>query len=340
MLPDRLETAETKRRRPTGGLDVARFVAAIAIVGFHSLAFAAYLPVRVALFAQVLQTWLYAAVPLFFLMSGVLDAPRQLSGSDPAWLRRRTSRLLLLYVVWTAFFLVFRVATHTFDKVLAEGAVGILLFGMATDHLWFLLVLAECAALTWLVRRWRVPASAAYAAAAVLAAVYVVAVSTHAFGSNLVPYLYRTPMLWWLYYLAGVAIGGRGDELDVASARSRLAWLIVPAAAVGVLNSVPPGNPLAFVAFIASTSTIALVALFSAMASGLERGRTARVGALALGIYVLHPAVVSALEIPWKRLGLQSPPLVRGTVVWLAAVLICVAVVRVLLATPLRRFVT
>lgn len=322
----------------TGGFDIARVAAAIAIVGYHSMWFSAYLPVRQGFCTLVLQGWLYAALPFFFVLSGLLDGSRTASGVE--WPRRRINRLLFLYVAWSSLYLAFRAVTGTMDKALRAGAWGIVLLGMAADHLWFLVALAECIILMWMLRRAGTSAAAVLIAAAALSAAYVILNSLRMLSSQSVLILYRTLIPWFSYYALGSWFG------ENPSATLRLAqprWLLPllgAFAALGVLYRIPEAADFRFAAFIISVSAIAVATVLLLLRTRVERSRTHGLAGLALGIYVMHPMAVSALEIPWKRFGLQTPALVRGIAVWAAATIVCVAVVLTLRKTRLRILVS
>ncbi|MBQ8035703.1 MAG: acyltransferase [Proteobacteria bacterium] len=135
-------------------IDIAKFIAATTVVGIHTEIFCQFhlLDMGFGVISRL-------AVPLFFLISGFFFF------SKPAPLRRVlhvVKRLLILYVIYSAFFTVLRLIIN---DPLSIDDLYIFLFRGGFRHLWFLIALIIgiilTASLQNFIKKWAVLATAA-----------------------------------------------------------------------------------------------------------------------------------------------------------------------------------
>lgn len=276
----------------TGGIDLARFIAAWAIVGFHSFSSAANAEGRLAVLSFV-QILLFAALPLFFALSGFLHGSSSRSESAN-WLARRVGLLYWLLGVWSVVYLMFGRLSRALSAQPIPSAIDIVVFGLAWSHLWFLPVLAGCVILTWMFRRMGSSSGIFLLTSASLAIGYVALTSVLGLNDRL---LYRTPMFWWFYYVVGFlwagAIKPRCLQQTRRWTRPAVSAIGVAAAAAYLFGGV--SYPQSKILLYVSITLLASVAFEVAMSSRVSRGDVAGLASLSLPIYVSHPVWIAVL---------------------------------------------
>jgi len=276
-------------------------------------------------------TWIFQAVPVFFLVAGYAGAVswthrRDAEGfSRQAWLRHRLARVLGPTAVYVAF------VSAVVVVLQAYGVAGYVLdyAGWAVAmHLWFLAVYVLVVSLTPIAvaaqRRWGLVAPAVVAVA--------VAVIEAAWRAGHVPYIGWVNYLvcWGLLYQLGIAwhgglLAGRRPMLLATGSGVILGLLIwrglYPVSMIGipgdaVQNTTPPN--VAMMAFGCTQAGLA-VALAPALNRVLRRARAQRVlstaNANVMALYLWHmvPVVIVAI-VAYPAGLLPQPP--EGTGAW------------------------
>ena len=276
-------------------------------------------------------TWIFQAVPVFFLAAGYAGAVSWTHRCDSegfsheVWLRHRLARVLGPTAVYVALVSVIVVALG------AYGVSGTLLeyAGWAVAmHLWFLAVYLVVVSLTPIAiaaqRRWGLLAPVALAAG--VAVVDAVSIGGH------VPYVgWLNYLLCWgtLYQLGiawhGARLAGRTAALLAAGSAVVLAlliWLrICPVSMIGVPgqaidNTTPPN--MALLAFACAQNGIAM-AVAPALNRALRAGLVQRVLSIAnnnvMALYLWHMVPVVIVAIVGYPAGLLPQP-TEGTADW------------------------
>lgn len=276
-------------------------------------------------------TWMFQAVPVFFLVAGYAGAVswthrRHANGfSRHAWLRRRIARVLgptAVYVmlVWTAS------AIAEFLRV--PGSVLDYAGWAVAMHLWFLAIYLIVVSLTPIAvaahRRWGIMVPAVLALA--------VAASDAAYVHGHLPYIgsLNYVLCWGLFYQLGIAwhgglLGGRRPMLLAAGSGVALALLIwrggYPVSMIGVpgdavQNTTPP--TVALLGFGCAQAGLA-VAIAPALNRALHAARIHRVLSLAnanvMALYLWHMIPVVILAVVAYPAGLLPQP-AEGTAAW------------------------
>ncbi|WIM89065.1 acyltransferase [Candidatus Mycobacterium wuenschmannii] len=295
-------------------------------------------------------TWLFQAVPMFFLVAGYAGAVswgnRRIGDemTRQVWVRHRLSRVLGPSAVYVAVVSVSVVAFH------AAGTAASLLeyAGWAVAmHLWFLAVYLVVVSLTPIAiaaqHRWGLRAPAALALGVVAAD--IAALAAHLPYVNLVNYL----LSWGLLYQLGIAwqsgllAGPRAVALAIGSAGAL--WLLIwlgpyPVSMIGVpgqavQNTEPPS--VAMVAFGCAQAGLVIAAapvVERALRGAAVRRVLARANANVMALYLWHmiPVVIVAV-IAYPAGWLAQPE--QGGVAWWLGRLEWVAVLSVVTAAEL-----
>jgi surface polysaccharide O-acyltransferase-like enzyme len=276
-------------------------------------------------------TWIFQAVPVFFLAAGYAGAVSWTHRCDAdgfsrkVWLRHRLARVLGPTAVYVA------LVSVTVVALVAYGAPGSLLeyAGWAVAmHLWFLAVYLAVVSLTPIAiaaqRRWGLLVPVALAAG--VAAIDAVTKVGH------VPYVgWLNYLLCWgaLYQLGiawhGARLAGRGAILLAAGSAVVLAlliWLgIYPVSMIGVPgqtidNTTPP--TMALLAFACAQTGIAMAvapALNRALSAGLVRRVLSIANNNVMALYLWHMIPVVVVAIVAYPAGLLPQP-TEGTAAW------------------------
>jgi Acyltransferase family len=279
-------------------------------------------------------TWIFQAVPIFFVVAGYAAAVSwtHRRGNDEltrqAWLRRRLARVLgptAVYVVLVSAVVVVLAISHVASSTLEYAGWAVAM------HLWFLAVYLVVVSLTPIAiaaqRRWGllVPAALAMGVAAVDAASYI----------GHVPYLgWLNYLLCWaaLYQLGiawqkGLLAGARPVFLGVGSAcaLALLLWLgPYPVSMIGVpgqavQNTEPPS--LAMAAFGCAQAGLAITvapALNRALRGDLVQRVLSGANTNVMALYLWHMIPLVIVAIIGYPAGLLPQPLEGGASWWLA----------------------
>jgi hypothetical protein len=276
-------------------------------------------------------TWLFQAVPTFFVVAGYAAAVswthRRANDelSRPAWLRHRVARVLgptTVYAVLVSAVVLVLDVSHVASSTLEYAGWAVAM------HLWFLAVYLVMASLTPIAiaaqRRWGllVPMALVIGVAAVDAASYAGHVPYLGWLNYLLCYaaLYQLGVAWQKGLLAGarpvlLAIGSTG-------ALALLLWLgPYPVSMIGVpgqamQNTEPPS--LAMLAF--GCAQAGLVISLAPALNRLLRGRAvqrvlARANSNVMALYLWHMIPVVVVAIVGYQAGLLPQP-VEGTAEW------------------------
>ena len=153
-LPTATPQADSLPPRYYKSIDIAKFVAAIAVVGIHTEIFCQFRMLDMG-FGVISRL----AVPLFFLISGFFFF------SKPVTLPRVlhiVKRLLILYVIYSAFFTILRLILH--DPLTPHDLYSFI-FLRGFRHLWFLgallIGIVLTASLQAFIKKWAILATAA-----------------------------------------------------------------------------------------------------------------------------------------------------------------------------------
>ena len=276
-------------------------------------------------------TWIFQAVPVFFLVAGYAGAVswthrRDAEGlSRQAWLRHRLARVLgptAVYVGLVSVIVVVLLACGVPGSVLEYGGWAVAM------HLWFLAVYLVVVSLTPVAvaaqRRWGLLAPAVLAVGVV--AVEAVSLGWHVPHLRLLNYL----LCWGALYQLGIAwhgglLAGRRPVLLAAGSAVALALLIwlgpYPVSMIGVAgeavqNSTPPS--VAMLAY-ACTQAGLVVAFAPALNRALRPGLVQRVLSTAnrnvMALYLWHMVPVVIVALVGYPAGLLPQP-IEGTAEW------------------------
>lgn len=301
-----------------GGLDALRAWAAGAVVVIHVAATAMQRarPGSVdwwaADFYHALAVW---AVPVFVMISGalLLDPRRPYTVRD--FLARRAGRILVPLVFWSSVYLGARF--HRGEVGAVQAGVD-LLFGMPSAHLWYLFMAAGLYLATPPLRAFLAAASQDELRYATLFALFV------GMAANLTGYLIGLPSPLAVvlfvpfigYYLLGHALRPASPRRPLLLAIVALAASFLTAVGTGLVGRAFPGFPgwKILCDQLSPTVMVAATAIFL-LAPAIEHGGGRSAAALrragkwlapyALGVYVIHPLVMQALE-EWAGLSIDS----------------------------------
>ena len=276
-------------------------------------------------------TWIFQAVPVFFLVAGYAGAVswthrRDAEGfSREAWIRRRLARVLGPTVVYVALVSVIVVVLQ------ARGVPGSVLeyAGWAVAmHLWFLAVYVVVVSLTPIAiaaqRRWGLKVAGVLAVGVVV--VDLVSLAGHVPGVGWLNYL----LCWGLLYQLGIAwhgglLAGRRPVLLAAGSVVALALLIrlgtYPVSMIGipgqaVQNTTPPS--VAMLAYACTQAGLAVTfapALNRVLHHGLVQRVLSTANANVMALYLWHMVPVVIVAIVAYPAGL-IPQLPEGTAAW------------------------
>jgi surface polysaccharide O-acyltransferase-like enzyme len=276
-------------------------------------------------------TWIFQAVPVFFLVAGYASAVSWTRRCDAegfsreAWLRHRLARVLgptAVYVALVSVIVVILVAYGVPGSVLEYAGWAVAM------HLWFLAVYVVVVSLTPIAiaaqRRWGLLVPG-------ILAVGVVVVDAVSLAGH-VPYLGWVNYLlcWGLLYQLGIAwhgglLVGRRPVLLAAGSAVALALLIrlglYPVSMIGVpgqavQNTTPP--TVAMLAFACTQAGLAVAvapALNRALRPGLVQRVLSTANANVMALYLWHMVPVVIVAIVAYPAGLLPQPL-EGTAAW------------------------
>ena len=276
-------------------------------------------------------TWIFQAVPVFFLVAGYASAVSWTRRCDAegfsreAWLRHRLARVLgptAVYVALVSVIVVILVAYGVPGSVLEYAGWAVAM------HLWFLAVYVVVVSLTPIAiaaqRRWGLLVPGILAMGVVV--VDAVSLAGH------VPYLGWVNYLlcWGLLYQLGIAwhgglLVGRRPVLLAAGSAVALALLIrlglYPVSMIGVpgqavQNTTPP--TVAMLAFACTQAGLAVAvapALNRALRPGLVQRVLSTANANVMALYLWHMVPVVIVAIVAYPAGLLPQPL-EGTAAW------------------------
>lgn len=295
-------------------------------------------------------TWLFQAVPTFFLVAGYAGAVswshRRANEemSRLGWLRRRLARVLgpsTVYVVLVSGCVVALQSMGVSGSILEYAGWAVAM------HLWFLAVYLVVVSFTPIAiaaqRRWGLLVPAALAAG--VAAADVASLAGHVRHLSWLNYL----MCWGLLYQLGIVwqsgrLAGRRPVMLAAGAACAL-WLLVwlgpyPVSMIGVpgqavQNTEPPS--LAMVAFGCAQAGV-VISLAPAVNRVLRGDAIQRVLSRAntnvMALYLWHMIPVVVVAVVGYPAGLLPQP-VEGSVAWWLGRLEWVAILSVVMAAEL-----
>lgn len=284
------------------GYDVLRVVSMVAVVGIHCLmtyrgSTGQYSPIA------LVDTLLHFAVPAFFFVSGALVWGRY-SGRTvhdyTHFLKRRTAVVVAPYLAWSGLYLLIA-AVRGYWPYWVTHAPALLLTGRSWYHLYFIPVLVLFYVITPLVaplarRHPELLLIAAYAVRLFL--VEPVTLWARAAGGPLLV----TFAVVATTHASSMALGAWfAARKDVVLPALRRTWplvlsigsLTLVAQSLAAIPFVPAALEKAVVPTAMALAVLGLAGLsFSIPMSSAAADKTARLGGLALGVYLAHPALL------------------------------------------------
>ncbi|MFC4302411.1 acyltransferase [Cohnella boryungensis] len=272
------------------------------------------------------------AVPFFFLTSGYLFAGKiLLSDSPKAYYRKYASKLLKLYFIWQALYLLYDAATlqisgyHTYRQALADFQamglsdlvkipVGLLYYGLYSSgyHLWFLTSLVACIAVIYHCHR-RGWIKRLLAVSAVLHVVGIIGESY--LGGFPRDFMARDALFFGLFYTtSGFALFRYREIVATAFAwpRSRFLWLIAGSA----LTQYAERTWLTVSGDYSFATAIGCGGLFLMLMRFPDWGRhsvLSRMGRRSVGIYLVHLLFLNAARLTLESLRMEEA---ADTLLW------------------------
>ncbi|MHA7178865.1 acyltransferase family protein [Arthrobacter sp. MDB2-24] len=229
-------------------------------------------------------------MPVLFALSGILAARGLAGGWRSGSARLRAAGNYYIYAVWLTLYLVFFLAArekgfpHSFRTVRAWATQ---LF-LPDTTLWFILALAIYPVLVTVPRAMHLPA----------AAVLTVAVASWGAGTYLdMPGFTGKMMANFLFFCVGVYGSAALHAVARSALRSKVGYVVVFLALVGLATVVPQGLVIPVVllsSLVAVPAAIAVTSEACRIASVARLG--AYVGARTLPIYLLHPLVLCGVS--------------------------------------------
>jgi len=294
-----------------------RIIAILAVVSIHVLM--VYRGSASAVwFPTVLDASLHFAVPVFFFVSGALvwGRVRTLGLAEYGrFLAGRARGVFVPYLAWSVFYLMVSAARGDALHVLGRSP-ALLLWGRAWYHLYFVPALSLFYVLTPVlapVVRRRPEAAVVLAYLVRILAVSFLFAPVQTLGAPLLYSFFVTVTT----HLSDVVLGAWfAIRADVLLPHLKRWWPLILAAGaaligVGALPALPRGLPgvvaRALVPVGMGLDVLGIAGLaFRTQLGDRSAGEAARLGTLAFGVYLVHPAMVLAWNTTVEALGLSS----------------------------------
>lgn len=276
------------------------------------------------------------AVPVFFLLSGMLllDPTRDESAAD--FYRKRLARIGWPVLAWTAFYAAFFAVRRGLrgDPATARDVADRILAGEAHFHLWYLYALLPMYLLVPALRRF--VRAAGTGPGLVVCGLGFAASGAELWFRGTYGITHGPVWVWWLQYLPWFLAGPFLARLDAGSGR-RVAWVVAvgasAATAIGCGLFSEPGVLGAghyFYVYLSVTTIPASIAVFHLLrgwgAPVAEGGVVDRVATTSLGVYLLHPVLLDGLRFAGVRaerwLPAVSVPVLVGVLLVVSLVLV------------------
>jgi hypothetical protein len=327
-------------------MDIARFCAALCIVGLHALAPVLTMSVGAAWASLFVLYVVYSALAFFFALSGFLHG-WSMAAHTASWLRSRVLLLAGLLVAWSAIYAVEMVIHRLRHGGSLAGTLTAYLDLVSTRsgiHLWFLPALAFCTVAVWWYTRHTERIEALVAVCLALMAVYLSAIFFGRLDTSHVPLALEAPVKWLFFYSFGFALArgrlGFGLSRRVAGLAALLGLLSIAAGVWMIWHA--SGETLSVTQTVSRSgwaragwapisigdALIALAALALVSRPGRTSGKVTRVlASCALGVYLVHPLLLTmwdrafplsrsthaaACYVAWMVVGLGSTAVVLG----------------------------
>lgn len=278
------QQVKQERSERAVGIDVVRYIGAIAVILLHSAPLNQVRGISAIGFAELASRF---AVPFFFIASGYFLAGRH--GSLGAVIQRLVIRLVPLYVFWVIFYVVFVPGD---DQALHNPILLVkeMISGGPAFHLWFLRALGVGSVIVILGRRY-LPWSLLYAAALIALAgalesgAYKLAFGLHG-NPNRAGVLTAIPLI-----LLGMWFAERQIQVSLSKAvMLATAGFILQAAESAFFdreNLIPFGNEELLFGTVLFAAGVFLMAMNMGQAGRLS-SIFAALGRVSLGVYCLH----------------------------------------------------
>lgn len=268
----------------------------------------------------------YGGLPVLMALSVAFAVGGVARRGALGFVRERAVRLLVCWVFWSAVYAALKISDVGFTggSLRSEFSPWMYLTGPSI-HLWYL----PCAFVSTIAagflppQPWRGRVTCRAQVLGAAAACCVVLCSWALSISHL-----GKPAAQWVFVIPAMVIGAGIPELRQQGEASRATTLIVAAwTGAGIILSIAAGW-----AYLALPYAVAVIAVTAAVVIDIPSSMVAeKAGSFAYGIYLVHPALDSAL----MRVHHVSNANGRAAIV-LAAAFLSTAVLR---ATPLRRFI-
>jgi len=334
--------------------DILRAVAAFAVVVIHVSAL-----VVQSLIGNSFNWWtadffhasVMWAVPVFVMISGALLLDPKRDYTTRGFLARRASRVLAPLVFWSAFYLALRIMHG--DLSLERGLV-LLLFGRPYSHMWYLYMIVGLYLITPVLRVFLAAAKPQEVKYAVYMAFALGIIYSHLFlllelGIPLAVIIF-VPFI--SYYLAGYALKTARPGKTGSAALAALfgASIVVTAAGTGWMRLHMPGfHAWKILCYQLSPTVIAMSISIFVLFSRLEdaNGKMMKglirvcefIAPYSLGIYIIHPLAMIALQALLGMNGLFLGALVGIPLTSLIVFIVSLTACRVIALVPYLRTV-
>jgi surface polysaccharide O-acyltransferase-like enzyme len=290
------------------------------------------------------------SVPVFVMVSGALLLAPDAREPWTRFLARRAARLLPAVAFWSAFYLALRALLGW--PLTLEGVADALYHGRPEHHLWYLYMLLGLALATPALRA-LVARSSEAQRWALVAACFTASAAYHAASVFAGAPRLDSVLTMWLpyvgYYLCGYQLRGRAGEavptgvllalwIAAVAATALGTGALVSAHGTGARGLYLYGNPTPGVLISSLAAFLIGRRAFAALDPNAAPARALlRLAPLSLGLYVLHPLVLTALERAAGVDALRTGGWLGVPLMVLLASALSLALARALMTVPVLR---
>lgn len=317
-------------------IDIAKGVAIVAVVAYHTLLFLSSADVGVADFGRIRPVLEYFPMPAFFLLAGLLQ-PRMMQSTFVQLWKRRLLPFAYLYLLWCVirflFFTAFPFVRSDGELTSGRDPLTLLIAPIVPSSVyWFLWSMFVITLVTWLLRR--VPG---------MVLVVVTGIISALFSSTLVStgmFAYDRSLQYMFFFVCGVVLSPRITAFVHARRWPGTVALLAGYVAVGALVLLVPVTRK--IPGLATLGQICILLGLFSLFRLLSRAPGARfvgmLGQQSLIIYVLHIYFVAAAVVIVRNVPALHDVAPRGLPVLAVTVAVVIAASLLLgmVAAPLR----